>query len=219
MSSNAWMSVAVLVPVLGPAQRTECLDIGDQTVDRFRQLLSFGGGGPDQLHAFLFDAHRFQRVLQHVEASHRLVVLFNVMAFAGVAACDHHAVGSQRESLEYERGIDAATAHDANDTNIGCVRDARRARQVGGTVRAPVAEEPNDFRFETVVAHGISLLLTRTPRRPPPCREQPRALQTSHKTPSISAKICRLLKWAPVITPAGQAETQVPQPLQRAVMM
>ena len=34
--------------------------------------------------------------------------------------------------------------------------------------------------------------------------------------PSISAKICSLLKCAPVIAPAGQAATQVPQPLHSA---
>ncbi len=36
--------------------------------------------------------------------------------------------------------------------------------------------------------------------------------------PSISAKIWASLKPVPVITPAGQAATQVPQPLHRAAL-
>ena len=96
MSSRAFEPVAVLVPVLGPVERAELADVVDQLVDRLGQLLAFGGRGPDQPHAVRLDAHRLQRVLEHVEAPHGLVVLLDVVALAGMAAGDHHAVGAQR---------------------------------------------------------------------------------------------------------------------------
>ena len=82
----------------GPSSRTSA----DQLVDRLGQVLPFGRRGPDQPHAVRLDAHRSQHVLEHREAAHGLVVLLDVVAFAGVAAGDQHAVGPEGQGLEHE---------------------------------------------------------------------------------------------------------------------
>ncbi len=129
----------------GPSRRTSSTSLSM----RFGQSLPFGGRGPNQLHAIRLDAHGRERVLEHGEAAHGLVVLLDVMALAGVAAGDHHAVGAVGQGLEDEGGIDPPAAHHADDADVRGVLDSRRAGQVGRPVRTPVAEEAHDFRLES----------------------------------------------------------------------
>ena len=83
-----------LRPVGRPVERPELADVLDQPVDRLGQLLAFGGRGPDQPDAVRLDAQCRKRVLEHGVAAHGLVVLLDVVAFAGMAAGDQHAVGA-----------------------------------------------------------------------------------------------------------------------------
>ena len=129
----------------GPSRRTSSTSLSIA----LGQPLPFGGRGPNQLHALGLDAHRPERVLEHGVAAHGLVVLLDVVALAGMAAGDHHAVGAVGQGLEDEGGIDPAAAHHADDADVGGVLDPRRAGQVGRPVRTPVAEEAHDFRFES----------------------------------------------------------------------
>jgi len=128
------------------------------------------------------------------------------VALAGVAAGHHHAVGAPGQGLEDEGRVHAPAAHQADHAEVGLVLDAGGAGEVGGAVRAPVAEEADDLRLERVVVvvvrmvgHGYTT--------------------ASQRTPSISLPTCVLSKWFPVMAPAGQAATQVPQPLHIAALM
>ena len=91
-----------------------------------------------------------QHPLQQAEAAQGLVVAFLVVAVAGVAAADEHAVGALGEGLQDELRVEAAGAHDPDDAHVGRVRHARGAGQVGRGVGAPVAEEGDDAGLEAV---------------------------------------------------------------------
>ena len=99
-ASSRWPSSCQLP---GHCSGPEPADVVDQLVDGLGQPLPLGGRGPDQLHAVRLDAHCRERVLEHGEAPHGLVVLLDVVALAGMAAGDHHAVGAVGQGLEDER--------------------------------------------------------------------------------------------------------------------
>ena len=149
----------------------------------------------------VFDAHVLEHPLQHLEAAEHLVVAFDVVAVAGMAAADEHAVSAPGQRIQDELRIHAAGAHQPDDADVGGVLQPRHAGEVGGGVGAPVAEEGDDAGARR--------------RGWCPCLLAHRA----QGTPSISLNISSSSNRFCAIEPDGQEATQVPQPLQSASLM
>ena len=155
-----------------------------------------------------------QQRLEQRHAPEGLEVAVVVMAVARrMAARDDHPVGAFDERLEDELGIDAARAHHADDVHVRRLLHAAHAGRVGGRVGAPVAQKPNDSGFEAVVTHRFSFRCAQRKAY------RTAAMAGMRNSPSISARICRSEKWRAVMAPAGQAATQVPQPLHSASLI
>jgi len=75
------------------------------------------------------------------------------MAVADVAAPDKHAISTFLKSPQHMMRGDAAGAHYPDYPDIGRILQAADARQVGTRVSAPVAEEPDNFRFKFLFSH------------------------------------------------------------------
>ena len=119
-ASWQWVCCQLAGQRSGPSLR----NVLDQPVDRLGQLLALGRRGPHQPQAIRLQAQGGQRVLEHVIAPHGLVVLREIVAFAGVAAGDEHAVGPARQGIEDEAGVHPPAAHQADDADVGGVLDA-----------------------------------------------------------------------------------------------
>ena len=136
----------------GHAQRPELLDLPDHLVDHPLDLLAFGGGNPFQAHALLLDAHVLEHPLQHLEAAEHLVVALDVVAVAGMAAADEHAVGAFGQRIEDELRVHPPGAHQPDDADVGGILQPRHAGEVCRRVGAPVAEERDDARLPFVTS-------------------------------------------------------------------
>src|SRR5699024_3078755 len=118
-----------------------------------------------------------------------VVVDGGVVAVAGVAAAEDHAVRAPLEGPENEHRVQAAGAGNADDLHIGRVLEPVGAGEVGARVGAPVAAESHNGRLKLSVYLHIA---------------------------STSAMICALEKPLRSMAPEGQATVQAPQPWQTA---
>jgi hypothetical protein len=67
-----------------------------------------------------------------------------------MTTADQHAVGAPRECIEDELRIDAAGAHQPDNSNVGGVPKTGNARQIGCGVRTPITKKSDDARFPAV---------------------------------------------------------------------
>ena len=132
----------------GPVERSQGSYFLGHPGDLVGQADALGGAGPHELEPPRLDAEGLDRALQQLEAAQGLVVLLDVVAFAGMAAAHENRVGAFGEGLEHERGIQPTRAHQPDQPNVGLVLGPSRAGQVRGPVAAPVAGEADDDRLE-----------------------------------------------------------------------
>ena len=88
-----------------------------------------------------------QHALQQTSAAQAVVIALLVMAIAGMASADEHAVGAVGEGIQHKLRIDASRAHHAHHPHVGGVLDARSPGQVRSQIGAPGAEEAHDARL------------------------------------------------------------------------
>ena len=98
------------LPSRGPSSCTPAHELGDHLLP----ALALGGRDPGPLEALLGDAQVVDHPLEQLELAPGVVVAFGVVAVAGVAAADEHAVGALLERLEGEQRVDAARAGHAD---------------------------------------------------------------------------------------------------------
>ena len=134
-------------------------------------LVALGGRDPLQADAARPRCPKSRSIsLQQLEAAERLVVALLVVAVAGMAPADQHAVGALARTPSRTNCGSTRPEHISRITRtFGAYSMPRDAGQVGRRVRAPVAEEGDDPRLEGGLASPA---------------------QTYASTPSISAKIC-----------------------------
>jgi len=70
------------------------------------------------------------------------------MTFSGVSAAHQDTVGALGKTADYDVGMYHAGAHDPDYAGVGGILHPEDARQVRPGVRAPVAQESEDQRFE-----------------------------------------------------------------------
>lgn len=145
-------------------------------------------GGADPFHSKAVPGHA--QIVEHAQEQRHAapgeVIARGVMAVAGVAAAEDHAVGSALEGTEDEHRVHTAGAGNADDLYIRGVLKPVRSGEIGTGVGAPVATERDDLRLEFVFIH--------------------------RHIASTSARICLLEKPERSIAPDGQATVQAPQP-------
>ena len=130
-----------VLAVLRQVERTERADLLNHVVDDGFDPFAFRGGNPFQPHPLLFDAHVAQQALEHPKPAHGFVVALDIVAVAQMAAADQHPVRPAGQRVQNELRVHPARAHQADDADIRRVFHARHARQVGGSVSTPIAEE------------------------------------------------------------------------------
>jgi len=89
----------------------------------------------------------FKQVFHQRELAARVVITFQVMAFARMSAGHPYRIGPFPQGGQGKLGAHATRAGNAHHANAGRVFHAADAGQIRGTVAAPVAQEANDFRF------------------------------------------------------------------------
>ena len=100
------------------------------SVTTSRNRSPFGSGDPFQSHALDPRCPSAPDICFSSSCSlEALVVAFLVVAVAGVAPADQHAIGSFAKGGEHELRIESARAHDANDPRIG--------RRISCAIRPP----------------------------------------------------------------------------------
>ena len=109
------------------------------------------------------DLELVQQPAQERHARHRLVVAFDVVAVADVAAAHHDAVGPAGEGRHHQLRVDPPRAHHADDVHVGRVLQPRGPRVVGAGVRAPVAEEGDDPWLPARDCRGLRVGALSTP--------------------------------------------------------
>src|SRR5512137_1394948 len=100
---------------------------------------TFGRTGPEKFETPRFDAHLRKDTLHQMEATHGLVVLVYIMTISGMAARNEHRICTSSKGLEHESRVEAAGAHQADESHIGRIFHTSSSSHIGGAVRAPVA--------------------------------------------------------------------------------
>src|SRR5208337_4684835 len=148
---------------------------------------ALGRRNPAELNPAQVNAERVKQFAEQYPPAPRVIVARGVVAIAGMAAGDQHAIGAHFQRLDNQVEIDSPGAGQANDAHVRGVLEPRGSRQIGAQVRAPVAHVGDDLRLEFLcLAHA--------------------RLSTSAYT-CWSVNPCRSALFD------GQTETQVPQPM------
>ena len=147
----------------GVVERPEGAECLGHLAYRRREALALGGARPGDPEARGLDAGLLERADEHRVARGGAEVPVEVVAVAGVAARDEHAVRALAERLEHEGRLDAPGAHDADGEEALRVLEPRLPGAVRGGVGAPAAEEGDDAGL---VGHRAIL-------RPPACAAAP----------------------------------------------
>jgi hypothetical protein len=119
-------------------------------VDDLAPLLPLRRGDPRKGQSLRLNAQEAEDLVEDGEAASRVVIPGSVVAVGGVATGDDHAVRAALERLDDEEGVDPAGAGEADDPHVWVHLQPARAREVGTGVRAPVAHERRDPRFESL---------------------------------------------------------------------
>jgi len=136
------------------SQRAEGPDRVDHFRDHLDVLLALAGRHKIEPASLLLDAKLLQRPQQQAVALDGAIVPLLVVAIAGMTRQNQHAIGAQAEGLQNELRIDAAAAHDPDDSHVVRAGDLGGAGFVGAGVGAPVAQKADDLRFEHAGARG-----------------------------------------------------------------
>jgi hypothetical protein len=124
---------------------SERFDLFGDFADHFDEFGGFSRRNPGKVEAIRLDAHMFQQVFHQRELATRVVITFQVMAFAGMSAGHPYGVGPLPQCCQGELGAHATGARNAHHTDVGWILHAADPGQVGGTVAAPVAQEATIF--------------------------------------------------------------------------
>ena len=166
-----------------------------EAVKKSKKLLKFVHGfgelralccrDPFHARALTLDAEEVQHGEQERHAPPGIIVAGRVMAVAGMAAAEDHAVRTALERAENEHRVQTAGARDADDLDICGIGQSVRSGQIRACIRAPVAAECHDGGFPAFIYLHIA---------------------------STSARICLFEKPLRSIAPDIQATVHAPQP-------
>ena len=125
-------------------------DLGNDLLE----LVSLGRRDPREANPPHIEAQQIEQVAKEHPPAPRVKVAAVVVAIAGMTARYEHGIGLHLKGLHQQVEIDAAGAWQPHDAHVGRILQPRRSRQVGRQVGAPVANECDDLRLESVgLAH------------------------------------------------------------------
>ena len=122
----------------------ELMDAGGKVGDHFLPSLAFGSGNPGIFKAGRVNTHDGQELLEDFQTAAGIEVAGGIMAVAGMAAGNQHAVRTVHQRLENEQRIDAPRTGDADDAQVRRLGGAGRSRRIRPAVGTPVAQKAHD---------------------------------------------------------------------------
>jgi hypothetical protein len=144
----------------GWSYRFHCLH---HTASRFRKLGCFRGRDPGKLDPPGFNTGVLQQVFQQRELASCVVVAFDVVTISRMAARNPDTIGAMPQSGQDEFGVDSSRTGHPNDADIRGILQAAHSSEIGSTIRTPVAQQRDNFRFP-VLHRLFSSELTRMGR-------------------------------------------------------
>jgi hypothetical protein len=103
------------------------------------ELGRFSRGYPGKIHPAGFNAHVFHKIFKESEFSPRIIVTFQVMAFAGMSPGHPDSVRSLRQGRKKKLGTHAPGARNPDDPDIRGIFHSTYPGKICGSVAAPVA--------------------------------------------------------------------------------
>jgi hypothetical protein len=104
---------------------------------------AFAGASPAKPDPILTHVKLAQDTFKYGDTPPRLVVAIGVMAIAGMAPTNQHAVTAAEQSPKDIKRIEAAAAHQPDDSYVRRVLHSRCPGQVGPGIGTPVTEKRN----------------------------------------------------------------------------
>ena len=136
------------MPALFAIQWSYCLDFLYHLMQRLHKFPGFTCRYPLQPQSLLPDAELTEHAPQEGEPSERIVITLFIVAVTGMASEYHNAVCAGSKSLDHELGVYPAGAHEPDKPHICGLSLLYTAYSVCRCIRAPIAQEPEDFRLK-----------------------------------------------------------------------
>jgi len=111
------------------------------------ELGRLGGGNPGKIQPSGFNAHVFHKIFKESEFSPRIIITFQVMAFAGMSPGDPYPVRSLYQGRKKKLGAHTPGARNPDDPYIRGILHSPHTCKICRSVAAPVAEKTYDFWF------------------------------------------------------------------------
>jgi hypothetical protein len=108
-------------------------------LDHVDKLGRFGRGYPGKTQPAGFNAHMFHKIFKKSEFSPRIIITFQVMAFAGMSPGDPDSVRPLCQGRKKKLGTHATGARNPYDPYIRGIFHSSDTCKVCGAVAAPVA--------------------------------------------------------------------------------
>jgi hypothetical protein len=125
--------------------------------DNLNKFLSFGRRDPFQVHPSL-QTDEFKQRLNKCYPFDGHVITIQVMAVTDVSPAYQNTIGTTLQGAQNMMCGNRCRAHDPYRTDVGGIRHPADTGQVRSTVRTPVAQKGDYFRFKSFITHCFLLV-------------------------------------------------------------